>query len=58
MCWEALLTQVEKIKDFVHGVFPVGGVVLQPEDQQLLVAEDAQPVHQEDDVDAHLQPHL
>lgn len=49
---------MKKIKDFVHGVFPVGGVVLQPEDQQLLVAEDTQPVHQEDDVDAHLQPHL
>lgn len=43
MCWS--LTQVKEIKDFVHGVFPIRGMVFQPQDQNLFPAEDGQPVH-------------
>lgn len=54
----SLLTEVEEIEDPVHGVFPVRGMVFQPQDQKLLPADHAQPVHQVHDVQAHLQPDL
>ena len=38
------LTQVEEVKHAVHGVLPVQGVVLQTQDQQLVPAEDGQPI--------------
>lgn len=53
-----LLTEVEEVKDPVHGVFPVSGMVFQPQDQNLLPADHAQPVHQVHDVQANLQPDL
>lgn len=53
-----LLTQVQEVKDFVHCVFPVGGMVFQPQDQNLFPAEDGEPVHQVHDVQANLQPDL
>lgn len=49
---------MEEVKDPVHGVFPVRGVIFQPQDQNLLPADHAQPVHQVDDVQANLQPDL
>lgn len=54
----SFLTKVEEIEDPVHGVFPVRGMVFQPQDQKLLPADHAQPVHQVHDVQAHLQPDL
>lgn len=53
-----VLTEAEEVKDPVHGVFPVSGVVFQPQDQNLLPADHAQPVHQVHDVQADLQPDL
>lgn len=53
-----LLTEVEEVEDPVHGVFPVRGVVFQPQDQNLLSADHAQPVHQVHDVQTNLQPDL
>lgn len=53
-----VLTEVEEVKDPVHGVSPVSGVVFQPQHQNLLPAHHAQPVHQVHDVQADLQPDL
>lgn len=59
VCQDVLpLTEVEEVKDPVHGVFPVSGVVFQPQDQNLLPADHAQPVHQIHNVQANLQPDL
>lgn len=46
------------MKDFLHGVFPVGGVVFQPQDQNLFPADHCQPVYQIHNVQANMQSDL